>query len=872
MKRRIVWRIVLGLVIVLALVLCVNLVIIPLFDTSDEEAGYVPDIMRYVDSAEVYQLEGENIVFQLINDSTHFTVTDKRTGKVWNSIAPGLNPDSPTLTAEQKRLLSVLTVDYKATNTKLPTNFTSFEYSVANKLYSIEWENEEHTAIRVTYTIGKIAREYIFPKAILGERMEVFLESPNLTSKEKRTLKDAYKEYIPSKLKDDERAELEATYPALKDGKSVWVERTQITGKTLSENNASKYEAAFASAGYTAEDYELDKTTMVTVDTEESATDKAIFNISIVYSIEGDDLVVDVPLDSITYNPKYSITALNLLPAFGAADDKAEGYILVPEGSGALIYYNNGKTSQPLYTATMYGHDWATIRKEVNGETRITFPAFGMATESSSFLCIMEDGKSWAGVNAQIAGYNGPANTVNAFYTLIHGDSYDVSERTNNTVIMFEQQLPNGKISQRYRFIASDDYMDMAASYRDYLLANNPTLNRTVSSDAHTVIEMVGAIDKVQQRFGVPTSVPIALTTYKEAKALLDELVAADLPNLSVRYNGWTNGGLNQSILNGIRLMGEMGSAKDLKGFIQAAKDAGVPLYLDGLTSFARDSGLSEGFIALRDAAKHTTREEVEIPEYSTIWYGPEDWRDTYYLLKPANIMNNADVLSKAVTDYGATGVSFRDLGNMLSGDYDPKDLTTREEARLAEMAKLLELREKGQLVMTRSGNDYSAVLSDIVTDIDLDGMSYRVLDEVVPFYTAALHGSVPYTGMAINLSEDREQLILRSAEMGASLLFTLMSGNVEELQDSWFSDYYGADKSRIYDDMLAIIREYNKILGGTFDQQMTGHYREGHVTVTEYENGTKVYVNYGYSDAEVDGVLVKARTYTTNQAEKEAD
>ena len=872
MKRRIIWRIVLGLVILLALALCVTKVFIPLFDTSDEAKTYVPDIKRFAGTSETFTLESENLSFVLDPDTTHFTVTDKRTGKEWNSVASGIDSSSPTLSAEQKRLLSVLTVDYKAKNTKLPTNFTSFEFSVLNSLYSIEWENEEKDAIRVTYTIGKIAREFMYPVAIRDEDMQAVLNAEGLGSKDKRTIKDGYKEYNPNKYgKKDDVAALEAAYPALTEGVTVWVERSVVNNKPLSENNAKKLEAAFAAGGYTAADYERDKANVVTSGETEGATDKAIFNVSMVYRLEGDDLIVDIPMDSITYTPTYAITAMNVLPAFGAADEKAEGYILVPEGSGAIINYNNGKTTQPAYTAQMYGHDWALIRKEVNGETRITFPAFGMAATDvgSSFVCIMEDGKSLAGVNAQVAGFNGPANTVNAYYTLIHGDSYDVSERTNNTVIMFEQQLPEGKLSQRYRFVASDDYMDMAAAYRDYLLATTPTLNRELSSEAHTVIEMVGAIDKVQQRFGVPTSVPIPLTTYKEAKALLDELLAEDLPNLSIRYTGWMNGGLNQSILNGVRLMGEMGSAKELEAFIKAANDANVPLYLDGLVGFARDSGLLEGFLPLRDAAKHTTREEVEIPEYSTIWYGPEDWRDTYYLLKPGIALSNADVLSNAAVNYGAAGVSFRDLGNMLSADYDPKDLVTREQARLDEMAKLSELREKGQLVMTRSGNDYSAALSDIVTDIDLDGMSYRIIDEIVPFYPAALHGSVPYTGAAINLSEDREQMLLCSAEMGASLQVSLMTGDVKQLQDSWFSAYYGADKSIIYDDMVDMLRTYNEKLGGTFNQKMTGHSREGNVTVTEYENGMKVYVNYGYTDAEIDGVTIPARSYETNAAKE---
>ena len=110
MKRRIIWRIVLGLVILLALALCVTKVFIPLFDTSDEAKTYVPDIKRFAGTSETFTLESENLSFVLDPDTTNFTVTDKRTGKEWNSVASGIDSSSPTLSAEQKRLLSVLTV------------------------------------------------------------------------------------------------------------------------------------------------------------------------------------------------------------------------------------------------------------------------------------------------------------------------------------------------------------------------------------------------------------------------------------------------------------------------------------------------------------------------------------------------------------------------------------------------------------------------------------------------------------------------------------------------------------------------------------------------------------------------------------------
>lgn len=902
MKRRVIVRIVLGLVLLLALYLFATNIVMPLFDTSDELKSYVPVINRYSgvgdalnmendylsltmdpETSEItltskgtgrtwtataddlakdaFTLENENLVFTMDPDTTHITVTDKRTGKVWSSIAPGVADDANTMLNEKERLQSVLTLDYK-NNTGKQTNYTSFTRSVTNALYTVEKEGAD--AIRVNFTIGDIPRTYLYPEAITEERMDTFLA--NLAKKDQRTVTDAYKKYNPAKYnKKDDVETLEATYPDLKEGKVVYV----LRNTDMKPNAATKLEKALVAGGYTAEDLEYDSSRVIHPDAVEGATDKPIFNVSVIYRLEGDDLVVEIPMEHISYNPDYPVTNLNVLPAFGASGMDETGFILVPEGTGALIHFNNGKNKQNPYYANMYGWDWATIRKEVVSETRMNFPVFGMATQGSSFVCIIEEGAAWAGISADVSGRSGYGsyNSANASYTIIHGDSYDVSERTNNNVYMFEQQLPEGSLRQRYRFVASDDYMDMAVAYRDYLLAAHPEMNRELSAEAHTVIEMVGAIDKVQQRMGVPTNVPIPMTTYTQAQELLKKLTAENLPNLSIRYSGWMNGGLNQSILNEIRLMSEMGSEDELKAFVNAAKEANVPLYLDGLTQFARDSGLSEGFMAMRDAAQHTTREEAEIPEYSAIWYGPIEERDTYYLLKPVLAMQAADILSDAAAQYGATGVSFRDLGSMLSADYNAKDLVTRQEVMNQQVAKIKELQAKGQSVMVRQGNDYAATVADVVTDMDFNGSPYRILDEFIPFYPAALHGSVVYTGPSINLADDRDELLLRSAETGASLQYTLMASNVEELQDSWFSEFYGADASRMYDDMMATVKAYNESLSGTFNQKMVDHQRTGDVTMTEFENGTRVYVNYGYAAANVDGLTIEARSYTVKEA-----
>ena len=177
---------------------------------------------------------------------------------------------------------------------------------------------------------------------------------------------------------------------------------------------------------------------------------------------------------------------------------------------------------------------------------------------------------------------------------------------------------------------------------------------------------------------------------------------------------------------------------------------------------------------------------------------------------------------------------------------------------------RLKKLSEDGTNIMINMGNDYAAVYSDMITNVDLQGNEYTILDAYVPFYQLALHGYVNYTGMPLNITGNTEDELLLSAEYGAGLYFTLMQESPFALQKTLYTEYYGANYETWHDRMLAIYNRYNEELGHTFNQEMTGHECiTSDFKCTTYADGTKVYVNYGYMDAAApDGTQVPARDF----------
>ena len=221
------------------------------------------------------------------------------------------------------------------------------------------------------------------------------------------------------------------------------------------------------------------------------------------------------------------------------------------------------------------------------------------------------------------------------------------------------------------------------------------------------------------------------------------------------------------------------------------------------------------------------------------------------------------DTLVEAAKKYNAN-VAFRDTGMDLSSDYYLKKTVSRNAAMLAQAQQLKEIADGGQKIMINMGNDYAIPYVDMVTNMDLAGSGYTILDDEVPFYQIAIHGFVNYTGAPLNTCGDMQEELLESAEYGAGLSFSLMRETAFALQKTLYTEYYASDFAAWHDRMMEIYNRYNSELGHVFDQEITGHEKLGEdLSCTVYEDGTKVYVNYSFTDAVTeDGVEVPARDY----------
>jgi len=731
----------------------------------------------------------------------------------------------------------------------LKTQYNNYKYSVINGLYEIEKGDD---FIKVDYSMGNIEREYIIPPIAT---LDVFNEwLSKMEQKDANLCKDYYKKYDINKLgRKDNKEELLANYPIL-ETEVCYVLRDTTKGKVR-----VKLEEIFANAGYTMENYVADKE----LTNASNTSDVPVFGASIIYRLVGDELVVEVPMDGLLYKEATPIVSVTPLPFFGAGGPNDQGYMLVPEGGGGLINFNNGKTTVPNYETNIYGWDHAIYRDSVVHDNKAYYNAFGIANGEDSFICVLDDGSSYASVRADIAGKIHSYNFVNAEYTVASREKYDVGSIANTDIYVYLEELPDEVFTQRYRFIDSNSYIDMAKEYQDYLKEEyGSVLTENTDSSTPVNFEIVGAVDKVRQVFGVPVSRPLKLTTYKEASEMIQTLKNDGINNMSVKYSGWCNGGVQQEYLEKVKTIPALGSKKDLQKFAEKANELGIDLYLNGITQYAHNSNLLDGFFSYTDAAKRISKERAENYEYSAITYSAREGTDPFFLLHTDIAHQMVDNLVDQASKYG-TGVSFQDLGMDLASDFYKKDISYRQDVMEEQTEKLKAIHESGVNIMINAGNIYALPYSKIVTNMDLKGSEYTIIDETIPFYQLAIHGLVNYTGYPINICGHEVEEVLYAAEYGAGLQFTFMKETAFALQKTLYTQYYGSDFAAWHNRMLEIYKRYNSELGHTFNQQMVNHDNiTEELSCTTYEDGTKVYVNYGFEDAVSEDGVIPAKDY----------
>lgn len=792
-------------------------------------------------------LVSENAAYRLeiVTDTAAVVLTDKHSGRQWRTNPESLDSETVAMGDQRERLLAQLTLSYYQSS-GMEKTLDSYHDAVAKGQYAIYLLDN---GVRVDYEIGdKSKGAESLPKQMDQARYEeLFVNTDKLSETDKTFMQ---KRYLP----DEETG--------------LYVMRA-----TASDIIINQMVGIFDKLGYTYEDLEADSERF---GFSLEGAERILFTVPLVYTLTDKGMRVTVSAGEITGPEDFPVASISLLEFFGAAQDDTEGYMVLPDGSGALLRYGSpAQIGSDSYSKFVYGADAAAYTMTQDPGQPVTLPVFGAVQGTDGYIAAIHAGDAIAKINAYKAGNNNSYNCVYPSFELrpmtytVMGE--ELGEQQNSYVPLFPVTVYEGNLTVEYRLCSGEgtDYIHLAGMVREYL-ADYGQLPAAPAAKTPVVVETVGGVSGYKTLLGVyRTTGIVPLTTYAQDIAILEELRAAGLTDVALRLSGWASGGMDQQYAGGLSPLGELGGRAGFRELADYCAQQGVVLYPDTalLTSSA-----GNGYTVLRDSAESLHQEASRLFD-TDLYSGRPDREITAlhqgyrYILSPNRLWDTVQKFQKRLQPLPATGLSLQDLGSDVYADYKKQAGIHRPAAKEVSRIALERLAEGGTPLMLDGGRTFSYPYADIAVNIPLGHSGYYLFDEEIPFFQAVYHGLLPYTGAALNESSDVRTDFLRSVEYGSGLLFRFLVQNADALKETDYSYMFSNDFSRWKDTAADMAERADEVFSRTAGSQIVAHgeVADG-VYRTGYANGVEVYVNYGPQDVVVGEQVVPAGDFIVRE------
>lgn len=582
--------------------------------------------------------------------------------------------------------------------------------------------------------------------------------------------------------------------------------------------------------------------------------------------LEGDELSVTVPEDSIREETEGVYMAMvSLYPMFGATYmDERAGYMLVPDGNGALIHLTDKEGRFPTgFSRMIYGSDsgftesapaetlWGVYDTVVSPH-RIIAPVFGMAhtDEQTGYLAVVEQGENRCSVEAHPNGVMRVSyNRCFAKFLLRDVYKQPLNQSESTKMDMLEKDRTHHDLSVRYCLLTGEDagYAGMARRYRKYLLDKGIL---TVREDGYRT--RVDFLAEDQEKFLVGTR-PVVMTSVADVEEIYNDLRAAGVSSLLSEYRGWQAGGLWNVPVSAFRADGAVGGSGALRDLIARAKAQDYLLfpYVDALRMNASTNTFT--YDAAKMVNKTTLKEKNSRQVYNLF----------YYLLPD----KTAERLRSLKKDLIASQVGTLALGGITDTlfSYSLKDRYYTRNDGAEHYRRALEDLSADLSLALEEPFQYQWKYASALLNVPLDGSEYLYTDEEVPFLTLALKGLIPLYSGYVNFEANKTEFFLSLAETGVRPSFYITKQNSSDLLYTNSNDLYSTRYDAYRDTILTYDRELRALAEKTAGAVIVNHEKPAKdLRRVTYSNGTVVYVNYADTEQRLDGLTLAPCSFRT--------
>nr|MDD6335115.1 DUF5696 domain-containing protein [bacterium] len=586
-------------------------------------------------------------------------------------------------------------------------------------------------------------------------------------------------------------------------------------------------------------------------------------------------LRIVVPVNDISEDSDYdTLTELDIAPYFGAGGVDTDGYTLIPDGSGTIIEFNNGKTTAPDYSAPVYDQDkiFEVVRTTYGVET-VRLPVFGQrhvdpeTGADHGWVGIIEKAAGLGTITASVSGKLNSYNSAHVRFKVRLQDSYSLTDTQGQVLSMVsarEEYLQGGAVQVLYKFLKDDTtYVGMAQSYRDYLMEKcGLEKPESFQDELPFYVELYGTVNKSVPVLGFQTKRNIPLTTYAEAREIVDEMIDVGITQPVVRYMSWTQNAQMGKVMSKVKPASALGGKRQLKKLINYFGENDIPFYpdFDVINVSKSGNGLNLGWHVAKAISGKPARQNVFL--YSTLYVNKN--YPTWLLMSPRFMEGQLAKLQKSVTSYGMTGISLGALSNTLYSDGSTRHYVTRDLSEEYYVNALQQMVDNNISLMGSASNGYFIGSASHIVDVPTTSSRYFITDYDVPFYQIVLRGYVQYSTLSLNLQSSQHTQFLKALESGSALKYTWIYREGSTLKETPLENLYSVQYKDWIDQAAAYYKEWCDVFADIGNSEIVAHqaYFGGHLTVTTFASGHSIYINYGDGIIAMDSVQLNPGEY----------
>ena len=592
------------------------------------------------------------------------------------------------------------------------------------------------------------------------------------------------------------------------------------------------------------------------------------FGFTVNVSLEKDQLLVEVPEESILEQKDGTyIGTISLFPMMGYSYlGEKEGYMLIPDGNGALVYLNDKEGRfQTGFSQMIYGEDAGFASQKVEtylwkkydtviDPNPVIAPVYGMihTDDRLGYLAVVEEGDKRASIEVQPNGVMTSYNRCYAKFLLRDVYVQPLNQSNSGTVQKAEENRTKMDLKVRFILLSGEDadYSGMANAYRDYLLQNALVVPTDVSYQSR--VDFLGS---EREKFLLGTTA-VPMTTVEQMEEIFGELREEGVSSLLSVYKGWQSGGLYNLPITKYKADASIGGTGKLTSLIKEAAEENYNIFLYNDTLQMNGSTNSTTFNAVKMVNKRTLKEE----SYKQVY------RLFYYVL-PAKAETTLEKFLKSYTAKGVSNLAVAGSSDHLFSYSSKGSYYTRLDTADVYEEMLSYASDNANLILEQP-SAYLWKYTKAFLDMPLTSSQYMYVDEEIPFLTMVLKGIMPVYSEYVNFEANKTEYFLKMVESGAYPSFYITYENSSDLIYTNSSDLYSTQYSTYKDSIVEYDTKLRELASKTGDSNIIKHEKlDSGVTKVTYSNDVVVYVNYSKTAKTVDGISIDAMSYEVGEA-----